>query len=390
VAVAAVQVRAEPGRSIPALARSVAVQVAAAHKTLEQVREKLERVSAQHEKTLERLEQARTHQGKAQELLQQARLRRAAADVRTQNYNYSVPFQHNTVSGKVAANGQKLVKRMWQLRFLSSQYVAFLTGYSDDPGPEPYPRNRGAAFGSSAGIGELSGMGGSGMSGMGTGMSPGTGTSPVGSSTGSGHLTLLLPEGIDQIFAYPMLNALLIQGTEEGVDKFIDLLQLLDKKPQQVVIEYQIFDGIPADVAAKPKHTGSNGALFFDLNDWDWAKSRVIDAGRLATSNLMPTASTWSVSQPGQAPQSQVLVMVPRINGDGTITLELQILWTDLPGAHEPLAGAPDSLTTVTHTFRGTVCVRDGETFGTVLDRNGSKSTIVVRAKVIHEAAPES
>ena len=44
---------------------------------------------------------------------------------------------------------------------------------------------------------------------------------------------------MSEIVAFPMLNSLLIRGTEEGIDKFIEFIKLIDRKPQQIVIEIQ-------------------------------------------------------------------------------------------------------------------------------------------------------
>ncbi|MCC7494597.1 MAG: hypothetical protein IT204_19725 [Fimbriimonadaceae bacterium] len=78
------------------------------------------------------------------------------------------------------------------------------------------------------------GGGGGGLGGGGGGLGGGGG----GLGGGGGQQGVLpLPEGIDVLIGYDLLSALIVQGTQEGIDELRDIVALLDVPPQQIEVE---------------------------------------------------------------------------------------------------------------------------------------------------------
>ena len=58
----------------------------------------------------------------------------------------------------------------------------------------------------------------------------------------SGGGTVALPEGVDNLIVIDALNALLVRGSDEGIDRLREVIALLDKPIQQVEIEAQFIE----------------------------------------------------------------------------------------------------------------------------------------------------
>ena len=320
------------------------------------------------------------------------------------------------------------VSRMYTLRFASPQYISWLFGGSDDPGPEPYvadsslldmgpvlPAQPGGAAPLSGGLGELRGAGGfGGGGGGGGGFGGGGGGGAAGGGGAGGSLGQFMPPGVEAPVAFPMLNALLIRSTsEEGMNEFIEFIKLLDRKPQQIIIELQsvevsnLFDkemgidwywitgstsieniGFTTSATLQIGYSrGQNfqAALTYLIRT---GRGRVVDAIRIATMNLLPAVNEVVVSYPivevggvaggplgGGGVQTITityqdlptsLTIVPRINGDGTITMTIPFTKTVQTGeVPVPIAnfGSQDLPIWTTTNLLTTVNVRDGETF---------------------------
>lgn len=344
--------------------------------------------------------------------------------------------------------------QMHTLQFVSPQYVVYQLGLSDDPGPEPYMRDPdfakslyGAAPG---GLGELAGRGGGGGGGRGGGgggggargggggggaaRSGGGGGGAVGGAgrgggAGGGDLGTFLPEGISEIVAYPMLNSLLIRGTEEGIDRFIEFLKLIDRKPQQIVIEIQAilvsedvlksygfswfynvgnlviqplnFSTAPYSMRLGYRVPGNDNFSLEMTYLLTSGQGKVTDAIRVATMNLLPATNQVTTFYPVVTGSSTVagtltttvttstiittytittnITITPRINGDGTVTMYIPYTKSDITDFIViPLPGGGQSTVPIitTNTITTNLNVRDGETFvlgGFVSDRNLEK-----------------
>jgi type II secretory pathway component GspD/PulD (secretin) len=235
-----------------------------------------------------------------------------------------------------------------------------------------------------------------------------------GGAAGGGALGNFVPLDITDIVAFPMLNALLIRGSEESVNEFIEFLKLLDRKPQQIIVELQsvlvnrILDkqfainwfylmgsttiepigfttGASFQVGYTPPNRNFQAVMTYLLST---GQGRVVDAIRIATMNLLPAYITANVQYPvlqvggvagtgigGQGVQTVTvtyqniptyLSITPRINGDGTITMTIPFSKTAQVGKITAPVGAYGSqdIPILTSTsLLTTVNVRDGETF---------------------------
>jgi type II secretory pathway component GspD/PulD (secretin) len=338
------------------------------------------------------------------------------------------------------------VFRLHTLQFMSPQYLAYLFGKSPDPGPEPYMSEAGLgdvgsvspglpAVSSYGGLGELGaqdgggrgggggGGGGGGFGGAGGGFGGGAGRAGGGfggfgggggGGAGGGAFVPFLPAGIGEMVAFPMLNALLIQGTEEGVAELIDLIKLLDRKPQQIIIELQSVTvqtdvlkemgiqwyylagdytieplGMTTGATMRIGYTPPGNPNFSATLTWflTTGRGRLVDSIRIATMNLLTASNVQTTQYPfvqqggvpggGLAGEGVTTVMIgyinivtsliitPRINGDGTITMLIPYNKSAIVGyVPVPQAYGTYEAPILTNTSLSTcVNVRDGETF---------------------------
>ncbi len=339
------------------------------------------------------------------------------------------------------------LSRTYHLQFLPPQYVAYLFGTSNDPGPMPFSADSGYAdmgavlspFGgrdSSSGIGELygggrgggggggggarGGGGGGGAGGGGAGGGGGArgggggGVGGGGGFLGAGALSMFLPEDIDAMIAFPPLNTLLIHGTEESINELIELLKMLDRKPQQIIVELQSLQVsnswqkqlgvdwfyIAGNTSITPQGMSTGASIIVDFrppspNNFqakltyllETGRGRIVDAIRVSTMNLLPAVNSVNVSYPwvtvgavsgdpfrGSNVQtlsvttyniSTSLYITPRINGDGTITMYIPYTKSNITGTVQVPSqfGNIQYPIVTTQTLTTTVNVRDGETF---------------------------
>jgi type II secretory pathway component GspD/PulD (secretin) len=388
------------------------------------------------------------------------------------------PVPSSSVSAPPAApeNADRKVaeiSRMHTLRFWPPQYLCYLFGTAEEPGPLPYSNSQYAdSFGPAmpigpqvsgyagsgglgSGLGELAGGGrggggggaggggrgggggaggggrgggGAGGGGRGGGGAGGGGRGGGGAGgggrggggggggggVGGGSLTQFLPENISDIVAVPILNGLIIRGSEEGVNKLIEFIKMIDRKPQQIIVELQSvavstsmqkrfgiqwfytvgnttiqpigFD--PGGGSLRIGYAGRNNfqaTLSYLLTS---GHGRVTDAIRISTMNLLPAYNSVVTQYPlvqvggvaggglgGGGVQTVTvtymtfttqLSILPQILGDGTINMVVPYIKTSITGrVTVPLAqfGSYDAPITTTNSLLTTVNVRDGETF---------------------------
>jgi beta-lactamase regulating signal transducer with metallopeptidase domain len=241
--------------------------------------------------------------------------------------------------------GRGLRVRAYRLRYLSPQSVVYRLGLSDDPGPDARAS------------------------------SPGPSVEAI--ATG-GDLRPFLPDGIEDVVAFPALNSLLIRGTADGVSGLIELLKLIDKKPQQLLISAVTHRGLPENVPlpdvavqeGKPK----DGAWLLPLPAAEKEfrfSGPVTDAIRIATMNLLTASNNVGPTEPGLVSQRR-LSLTPRINGDQTITLYLSLTRRRGESAKEM-------------TTTSVVNVRDGVPLAITFSRDGESSTLVLTTSIVKE-----
>jgi len=342
------------------------------------------------------------------------------------------------VPGVSDQDGAQRVSRMYHLQFMPPQFVAWLFGTSDDPGPLPvqanampsdvgsvFMRGGGKSFSASPGVGELgaggrSGGGGGGRAGGGGGggggrSGGGGGAGGGGGFFGSGALSEFLPEEIDAMIAFPPLNSLMIRGTEESINELIELLKLVDRKPQQIIIELQSvqvsttlqkqlgmdWHYLAGNTRINPKEMDTAASIVVSYTPpgaapnfaaaltylLETGRGRIVDAIRVSTMNLLPAVNEVIVDYPwvtvggiagdpfrGTNIQTisvetysvaTTLQITPRINGDGTITMYVPYSKSVISGTIIiPIPGGnAEYPITTTNNLYTTVNVRDGETF---------------------------
>lgn len=270
--------------------------------------------------------------------------------------------------------------------------------------------------GSSLGWGQFTGGGGRTSRGGGgattggfTGGGGTTGSSRLGSTsgTGGGVLGAMMPGEMQPPIAYLPENALLVQGTQEDIDKFREILDLLDKPSKQVEISTRFIEvQTSASEALGIDWTMANGSLeFFNQGfapgeavntvvrfargNFEATLAALISSGRgtvvnepsvvamnnqYAEINFSTTipyfVANISYNQFGQRTVDftneeidveNFLFIQPRINADDTVTVMLEPELEDVVGEVEGPNG--ERVPIVTSQFiTTTVRVADGET----------------------------
>jgi general secretion pathway protein D len=254
-------------------------------------------------------------------------------------------------------------------------------------------------------------MGGGGRGGGG-GMGGGRGG--AGGSVGGGSLAQFLPEDVTDIVAVPILNGVIIRGSEQGVNELIEFIKMIDRKPQQIIVElqsvlvstemdksfgiqwfYAMGNTTIEPIGFTPPgasvrigyagHADFQATLSYLLRT---GQGRVTDAIRISTMNLLPAYNAVVVSYPliqvgGVAggglggggvqtvtityvPITTYLSILPQILGDGTINMVIPYQKSTRTGSVPvPLAtyGSYDAPIWTVNSILTTINVRDGETF---------------------------
>jgi type II secretory pathway component GspD/PulD (secretin) len=323
----------------------------------------------------------------------------------------------------------------YTLKFMPPQYISYLFGGCDDPGPLAFatgsvgdigsavmrPGTPGAMGALGGGLGESRAMGGrggggGGRGGGGGGRGGGGGGFGGGGGGGLGGSSLIewLPEDVEPPLAYAPTNMLLIRGTEEGINRFIELLKILDRKPQQIIVEMQevlVSNSLSKAMGVNWYYIAGNATVtpqgmetvasiivgYTPAGDQDFkavltyllesGRGRVTSAIRVATMNLLPAYNAVVVNYPWVTvggisgdpfrgtnvqtigvtnyPIISSLYIVPRINGDGTITLSIPYSRSAITGTVAVPAefGSYEYPIVTQNNLWTTVNVRDGETF---------------------------
>jgi len=235
---------------------------------------------------------------------------------------------------------------------------------------------------------------------------------PTTTAEVTGPLSELLPEGLSRPVAIPMLNAVIVQGPEDAIDQFRKLVELLDIKVKQVMIESQFIEirlndaarfGIDwsavapnldvtvSGFAPAASSTGfiqigyARGSLQAILGAMlSSTRAKVVAAPKVATMNGLPASllvttdypyfTQTSVVQPGLTGGQVIagsqlnvitltsgLVVTPKINEDNTITATVTPQITDIAGTIPGPGGSTIPIQS-SRSVQTTLRVKDGET----------------------------
>jgi len=258
------------------------------------------------------------------------------------------------------------------LRYWPAGYILYLFGAADftmDSGPLPGLVEPSKALAPSAQAGsELAGMVGK----------------PPTIGKGAGSLKAFLPEGI-KLIATPSVfsQQLLVAGTPRAVASLRELIGMLDGRPQQVILGIMVHEGVPEN-GTRYSVAGAGaemGIVYLPKGETEFRfAGRVLDAIRVATTNLVPTCHVVRVGTgPGRSQQT-LITALPQILGDGTLNVVLQYQYqvlSDSDDAKAAIAGGSGLVATVN--------VGDGETFGVVVTRGDSTVTVTVTPQIVRE-----
>ncbi len=311
------------------------------------------------------------------------------------------------------------------IRFRRSEPAG--TNYDTAPpaiDPNTLPFDAGRAANLQDGAGQTSrGYGGplvppggaAGTAGGRTPTAPGGGT---GSTSGTGSGTLL-PEGVVLVQPFPFDNSLIVRGTDEGIAEFKDLVHLLDVAPKQIQIKAEFIEVSTSDVKRfgidwslerlnEEIRTNFNpgGNVIVGLTTGNLAASlrteltntsgQVINSpiistvnneqATIAISSYFPywtsraittgTGIVQTEQELGMITVYTALSVLPRVNGDGTITLIMEPQVQDMGQMHK----APDGSSEVPETKEQSLAckrrVMNGETIvvGGFVRKNSSTS----------------
>lgn len=143
--------------------------------------------------------------------------------------------------------------------------------------------------------------------------------------------SLTLPDGIANIIALPTQNALLVQGTEQGIEELRELIAQIDVPPQQIALEVMLLEMALEDLKElNPSHQTSNvltpqqvRAALQRLG----SKVKVLAKPQVTTLNGIPAEVSAIAQMPGTGRMTEGtrLSFTPRSNQDSTITLHIRI-----------------------------------------------------------------
>lgn len=153
-----------------------------------------------------------------------------------------------------------------------------------------------------------------------------------------------LPAGVRQIVTLPMQNALLVTATPAGLAQVREIVKALDIEPRQVEVRVALAhapeaslsaSGIDFNVAPQtaPATTGAAPVPVLVLYRYAAGSAaarflqKLTEQGEVTQVSALTTANnasaSMSFSAEPQAAESQAFTVVPRINGDNSVTLAL-------------------------------------------------------------------
>lgn len=219
----------------------------------------------------------------------------------------------------------------------------------------------------------------------------------------------LMPEGIDYLMPYPADNSLLVKGTPEGIEELHELIKKLDIAPRQVSIKAEFVEintsessnlGIEWSIQRLGEvfetHFNPGGNVVFGYANGNVManlrtqllqnKSKLVNAPIISTLNNTPatiqiskqipywtssgyygTGTTQTTQTVNMLSIQSMLMVLPRINGDESITVTLapQVsdqgeMFTAPDGSSQLPAVNQQSLTTTRRVMNGETIVVGG------------------------------
>ncbi len=219
----------------------------------------------------------------------------------------------------------------------------------------------------------------------------------------------LMPEGIDYLMPYPADNSLLVKGTPEGIEELHELIKKLDIAPRQVSIKAEFVEintsessnlGIDWSIQRLGQvfetHFNPGGNVVFGYANGNVManlrtqvlqnKAKLVNAPIISTLNNQPatiqiqkqipywtssgyygTGNTQTTQTVNMLSISSMLMVLPRINGDESITVTLQPQVSDQgemfsapDGSSQLPAVNQQSLTTTRRVMNGETIVVGG------------------------------
>lgn len=127
-----------------------------------------------------------------------------------------------------------------------------------------------------------------------------------------------LPAGVTAWTIDAARNLIRVTASDVGHEALRQILRLLDVPPRQIMLEVRVLDPTPELLEALPAEPVGTKAIAHVLPG-EFAAGAVAAAGtRLPVNNNAPLRLRWPAAGARPAGWTQVL---PRLNGDGTITL---------------------------------------------------------------------
>ncbi len=197
---------------------------------------------------------------------------------------------------------------------------------------------------------------------------PGTTNQPTqpGAPNQPGTTQSLTPDGIEYMMPFPADNSLLVKGTPEGIEELHELIKKLDVAPQQISIKAEFVEistsettslgidwviqrmGSVLETSFGPTGNVSfgyaNGNVMANLKTQVFRnKAKLVNAPIISTLNNTPanisiqkqipywtssgyygTGTSTTTQQVNTLSINSTLMVLPRVNGDGSITVTLQ------------------------------------------------------------------
>jgi general secretion pathway protein D len=198
--------------------------------------------------------------------------------------------------------------------------------------------------------------------------------------TAGGPLGHLLPAELTPPVAYAPLNALIVQGPMEAIEEFRKLVEQLDVRVPQVMVEAQFVEmrvddarqfginwswiGGETGIDVTGMASGGNVGISFVKGRFtallqsllDTSRARIINAPRLATMNMQRVAfiisrtffyftsdtvvqtptfagsQVFTTSRLNALPVVTTFEIMPQVNGDDSITVDVSTIISDVAG----------------------------------------------------------
>lgn len=227
---------------------------------------------------------------------------------------------------------------------------------------------------------------------------------PSSSSSNSNSSNFLWPEGVDDAKPFDLDNSIIVKGTEDGIEKFKKIVHMLDVPPKQVQIKAEFIEVSTNDVKkfgidwslerlneSFETTFGPTGNVILGFTSGNLTAQlkaqltstvgRIVNSPIISTINnqnaqiqisdvipywqsvtVVSDTTTNTSYQANFININTVLNVLPRVNGDGTITMQLMPQVADAGTMYEAPDGQssiPEQRTQALYTQRR---VRDGET----------------------------